>query len=113
MEIREEKLEGGIAVVSLGGRLDAGAVVDTEKELLRIIGQSPKALMLDLAGLDYISSAGLRVLLTAAKTMRTKGGKLHVFSVKRFVKEVFDISGFSSVLPLHATREDALTAASR
>ena len=54
---------------------------------------------MDFSKLDYISSAGLRVLLSAHKTMRTKGG-MKVVNVNEIVKEVFDVTGFADILDI-------------
>lgn len=112
MDIHEEKL-GDVAVVGLKGRLDAASVAATEKHLVGLATSGIKGLVLDLAGLEYISSAGLRVLLVTAKTTKAKGGKMVVCAVQRYVKEVFDISGFSSVFPLVGTRDEAVAAVSQ
>ncbi len=109
MEITDETLEGNVAVVTLVGRLDAGAVAATEKHIQGVLAKGPRLVVLDLAGLSFISSAGLRVLLTTAKLLKAKGGKLALCAVQRYVKEVFDLSGFSTIFPLCATRQDALS----
>ena len=63
---------------------------------------------MNLEKLNYISSAGLRVLLAAAKKLRTTGGELRICSLSELVAEVFDISGFDMILPISATETDAL-----
>jgi anti-anti-sigma factor len=67
------------------------------KEALK--GQTTR-LLFDLSALEYLSSAGLRVLLTAAKEMRRKDGKLVLCSLNEFVKEIFEVSGFQSLIPI-------------
>jgi stage II sporulation protein AA (anti-sigma F factor antagonist) len=108
MEITEERLDGGIAVVGLAGRLDTGSVESTEKRLLELIDAETRSLVLDLAGLTYISSAGLRVLLVIARKLKSQKGGVVLCAVQRYVKEVFDISGFSTIFPFCDTREQAL-----
>jgi anti-anti-sigma factor len=63
----------------------------------------------DFSSLDYISSAGLRVLLGVAKKVGAKGGALRTFGLNQTVREVFDISGFSAILPVFPSESDALT----
>ena len=66
--------------------------------------------MIDLSRLDYVSSAGLRVFLVAAKRMRSKDGKIALCSLQDHVQQVFDLSGFSSILSIYASREDGIKA---
>ena len=66
-------------------------------------------MILDLESLDYISSAGLRVLLTGAKRLKAKRGKIVLCSAQRHVKEVFDISGFSMIIKVFNDEEEALS----
>jgi len=70
--------------------------------------QDARAAILDLNGLDYISSAGLRVILLLAKNLKAKKGKLSLCSVSGPVKDVFMISGFSTIIPTHDNRASAL-----
>ncbi len=97
MEIRKNQ-SGSELTVSLIGRLDtttAPALESTLKQSLDDI----TALTLDFAELEYISSAGLRVLLSAQKQMN-KQGKMTLLHVNENIKEVFDITGFSDILTI-------------
>ena len=111
MQIEAENVGDDVSVVGLKGKLDTATVASVEKELLGLINGGTRLLVLDLAALDYISSAGLRVLLVAAKALRAHQGRLVVCAVKRYVKEVLDMSGFSSVFPICESREEALAGA--
>ena len=82
------------------GRLDATNAATVETELLALLGSGGGQLQLDLAGLDYISSAGLRVLLVVAKAAKAKGGKLSLRAPQPQVLEVIRISGFDRILPI-------------
>jgi anti-anti-sigma factor len=99
MEITSSK-EGNATVVSVRGRLDAVSSPDMEKELDRLIAEGERSLILDLGQLDYISSAGLRVILAATKKLKGKEGKLFLTSLKSVVKEVFEVSGFGAIIPI-------------
>jgi anti-sigma B factor antagonist len=65
-------------------------------------------MILDFQELDYISSAGLRVILKATKNLKGAEGKLVLCAMQDYVKEVFEISGFDSFLPIEATLDDAV-----
>ncbi len=91
----EKKFSDGNTIV-LSGRLDTVTAPQLEAELEKILSDSD-ALVLDMANLEYISSAGLRVILKAQKTMNTKG-TMKLIHVGESIMEVFDITGFSDFL---------------
>ena len=91
-------LNGNSLTIALEGRLDTTTAPELEKELKGVI-ESADALTLDFGSLDYISSAGLRVLLSAHKAMSKKGG-MKVVNVNELVREVFDVTGFSDILTI-------------
>ena len=93
-----KNVNGNIATIALEGRLDTTTAPELEKELKAVI-ESADALTLDFGSLDYISSAGLRVLLSAHKAMSKKGG-MKVVNVNELVREVFDVTGFSDILTI-------------
>ena len=97
-----------VAVVSLIGRLDANTSDDIQVRLLKLIDKGEKLIAIDSTQLNYISSAGLRVILMALKKLKSVNGKLAVFALKDHIKEVFDISGFTSMFPIFETQEEAL-----
>ncbi len=84
--------------IALEGRLDTMTAPDLEKELNASL-DDVDTLTLDFANLAYISSAGLRVLLSAHKAMSAKGG-MKVVNVNEIVKEVFDVTGFADILTI-------------
>ena len=83
--------------VSVTGRLDTNTAPDLEAAVNEN-RQDAKIVKLDFTNLDYISSAGLRVVLIFHKTMEASGGKLIIFKPKEEVMDVFDMTGFSSFL---------------
>ena len=91
-------IENGKALFSLGGRLDTTTAPDLEKELKESLG-GVSELTLDFAELEYISSAGLRVLLSAQKTMNKQGG-MKVTNVNETIAEIFEVTGFSDILTI-------------
>ncbi len=91
-------LNGNALTLALEGRLDTVTSPELEKELKASMGGA-ESLVLDFAKLDYISSAGLRVLLSAHKAMSGKGG-MKVINVNEVVQEVFDVTGFADILTI-------------
>jgi anti-anti-sigma factor len=73
-----------------------------------VLAGGSKKLAVDFSALDYISSAGLRVLLGAAKQLKASGGSLRTFGLNDSVREVFDISGFSTILSVYPAESDAM-----
>ena len=95
-------------VVSVGGRLDAAGAPQLEAHGRAAIDDGAKKLLFDMAGVEYISSAGLRSLLVLAKAAKATGGSLALCGLVPAVKEVMTISGFDSILPLAADRVAAM-----
>ncbi len=108
MEISETK-QGQVVILSLKGRLDASTSKVLEEKLLDLINShNEHRLVMDFQQLDYISSAGLRVLLMAAKILKPENGKLVLSSLQEHLKEVFEITGFQSIFPIFTNKEEAL-----
>jgi len=84
------------------GRLDGANAATYEKEFLGLLVGDVTSLNIDLSGLDYVSSAGLRVLLVAAKAAKGKGGKVVLLSPKPAILEVLKISGFDKIIEVRA-----------
>lgn len=97
MQITKE-LNGNALTLAVAGRLDTVTAPELEKELQNSL-ESVETLTLDFSKLDYISSAGLRVLLSAHKVMSRKGG-MKVTGANEVVREVFDVTGFADILTL-------------
>ena len=93
-----KKQEGKALEIALEGRLDTMTAPELEAELNQDM-PGADSLILDFSKLDYISSAGLRALLSAYKTMSTKDG-MKVIHVNEIVQEVFDVTGFSDILTI-------------
>ena len=92
----EKKVNGTALEIALEGRLDTMTAPELEAELNQSLG-SVDSLALDFSKLEYISSAGLRVLLSAHKVMSAKGG-MKVTNVNEIVQEVFEVTGFADIL---------------
>lgn len=107
MKIEEFK-NGHTLVMTPEGRLDAQSAQSLQEQILRRIEDGEKSILLDFSKIDYISSAGLRALLTAAKRLRESGGRLAICFLKDKVREVFQVSGFDTVVEIYPDKETAL-----
>jgi len=109
MEIVGEK-RGAVDLLALRGKLDAGTANILEQKLMAAIAAGSTQFLLNCSALDYVSSAGLRVLLMAAKKLKGGNGRILLSSLQPHILEVFDIAGFSTIFPIHETDEAALRA---
>jgi anti-sigma B factor antagonist len=107
MEMTERRT-ADIVTLSLSGKLDTMTAKAFEERILAHIGSGDWRFIIDLGQLDYISSAGLRVFLLAAKRLGSPNGKIVVCSLKDPVREVFDIAGFSSIFSIYGSHDEAL-----
>lgn len=100
----------GATVVALTGELDSNTADEAQKRLMALVEAGTRRLVLDFAALDFVTSAGLRVLLLTTKRLRALGGELRVCHPNEAVSEVFGISGFDTLLRVFPTRDAALAA---
>lgn len=107
MEINVEKTKDGL-VVLVDGRLDAVTAPTFEKTLSEWIEKGEIVLLLNLSATEYISSAGLRGILSTAKRLKTKNGRMIFFGLQEPVREVFRVSGFDSIFQVFETAEEAM-----
>jgi anti-sigma B factor antagonist len=99
MEI-SQKEENGIVFLAFKGRLDGTAATEAEQTVKSILEGDTNRLLFDFAHLEYLSSAGLRVVLGAAKEIKRKEGKFVLCALNAYVKEVFEVSGFGAIIPI-------------
>ena len=102
--------QNGITILSLTGRMDATTANIFGDACQAALNGGARRIVVDLSGIEYISSAGLRVILTMLKMAKSLKGTLAFCGMQSMVSEVFRISGFSSMLPIYATTTDALAA---
>jgi stage II sporulation protein AA (anti-sigma F factor antagonist) len=95
-------------VVTPSGRLDFGAAASFQSELEKALAAGSAGMIIDCAGLDYVSSAGLRVFLLVSRAAKRAAVPLVICSLKPAVKEVFDVSGFSQIIAVCADRTAAV-----
>jgi anti-anti-sigma factor len=108
MEIVDTGKEKNAIIVAVKGRMDAVSAPELEDRLGDWMDKGETQIIIDLGGLDYISSAGLRIILATAKKLKDKGGQLLLACLTKMVKEVFEISGFSAIIPIYESVESAL-----
>lgn len=104
----QTKDEGKVLVVALAGQLDTRSAPQLEKALDAPVTAGRTEILVDCARLDFVTSAGLRVLLMTGKRVAAAGGRLALCALNPSVREVFDISGFASLFPILPAREPAL-----
>lgn len=100
-----------VTVIAAAGRIDHRSAADFEaalEPLVAAVSQRRGALVLDFAGVDYISSVGLRVLMLVARRLRETGSRVALAALRSVVAEIFAIARFDKVLPVEATVEAAL-----
>ncbi len=102
------KTANEVKVLAFEGSLDTQTSPNVQAQLTQLIEGGDKKILVNFEKLQYISSAGLRVLLAAAKQLKTTDGELRICSLNEVVKEVFDISGFDRILPISASESEAL-----
>jgi anti-sigma B factor antagonist len=107
MDISEDRKADAV-ILSVSGKLDATTAKTFEDRILGVINGGTQRLVVDLSQLDYISSSGLRVFILAAKRLQTVDGKIVLCSMKDHVRQVFDLAGFSSMLSIYASRDEAI-----
>jgi len=109
MDITASQGEQAIVLV-LRGRLDSSAASTFADRMKNVLDNVPSALVLDLAAVDFVSSAGLREMLVTAKRCRSQGTKLALHSLHQNVVDVFQLSGLTGFFPIHSDRTSALAA---
>ncbi|MDP2301464.1 MAG: STAS domain-containing protein [Ignavibacteria bacterium] len=95
--------------IILKGRLDTITSIPFEKQILALIENGEINFLIDCEQLNYISSAGLRVLLLASKKVTPNGGKVVLSALQDHIREVFEISGFTAIFKIFGSHDEAVT----
>jgi anti-anti-sigma factor len=103
-----QELLGTTRIMALAGRLDTETAADVELALQDLLAAGERNYLFDLSGIGYVSSAGLRVLLSLAKKLDGGKGDLRLCSLNTSVRQVFDIAGFSKLFAIYPDRDAAL-----
>ena len=104
----ETTTNDSVTVVEMDGNLDTNTSVDAQDHLNGLMADGAAKLLVDFTKVDFVSSAGLRVLLATAKRLGGVGGSLRICGLNETVNEVFEISGFSTILEVFPTRDAAM-----
>jgi anti-anti-sigma factor len=100
--------EGEITIVTVNGRLDANTSPIADKTIKKILKRDCLRMLFDFSTMDYLSSGGLKVILGATKELRRKEGQIVLCSLSKFVKEIFEVSGLNSLIPITDTVESGI-----
>ena len=107
MQIAEVR-QDGVDVIAPVGRIDTTTVGALEARLAPVLAVAVPRVVLDFSGVDYISSAGLRVLLVAARRVQAAGGRLALCGMPEPVRQVFQLAGFLPLFTIRDTRDAAV-----
>ena len=107
MNLTAEK-NGNFSVLNIEGRLDTLNSPAFEAEINKIFNKGVKEIILDCTEMRYISSSGLRIFLIAQKKTIGLKGKLYICNLQPSIREIFEISGFSTIFRIFGTRQEAL-----
>lgn len=100
--------EGDVAVLIPSGRIDSSTATELERACIAQVESGHGKILLDLAGIDYVSSAGLRIFLVVGKMLQKKGGRLALCCLTPMVSEVLAIAGFDRILTTASNRGEGL-----
>ncbi|MBU6199212.1 MAG: STAS domain-containing protein [Xanthomonadaceae bacterium] len=106
IQIAQEQ-QDGVRILALSGRLDTETAADVELALQDLLAAGERRYLVDLAGIGYVSSAGLRVLLALAKKLDGGKGELKLCGLNVSVRQVFDVAGFSRLFAIFPNRDAA------
>jgi anti-anti-sigma factor len=102
------KKDQKVLIVSVQGRMDTVSAPEFQKRMEDLLDQGETGIVMDFGNLEYVSSAGLRSILVAAKKAKSLGGGVSCCSLQDMVRKVFDVSGFTGLLPVFDSMEEAL-----
>jgi len=110
LDIGSREESAGVSVVTLAGRLDAESAEKADGAFKQMLDRGITRLVLDMTGITYISSGGLRAVLAAAKRAKASGGETRIAGAEPMVREVFELSGLSQFIALDTDVQVALAA---
>lgn len=102
------KEAGDVKVVQVQGKIDTNTSDEAKAHLDQLLGQGAKKILVDFSELEYLSSVGLRLLLATTKDLKAVGGDLRVCNLNETVQDIFDMSGFSTIIRVFKSESDAL-----
>ena len=108
LNIESERTDSGIAVIIVAGELDLYTAPRLKENLLAALEDGVLKVVIDMAGVHFIDSSALGVLIGGVKRLKPKGGRLILVSVDENVNWIFQITGLNSVFDIYSSRDDAL-----
>jgi anti-sigma B factor antagonist len=109
-DIKTEHLVDGTSLISLAGEVDLYTAPEFKQQLLEVIAQGAKTVLVDLTDTTFIDSTTLGVLVGGVKRLRPNGGQLVLVCDDRNITKIFEITGLDRVFTIYPNREDALAA---
>ncbi len=106
--IKDESKGDGIVILRLEGRLDALTSPNLDNEIDNLLNSQKVKIVIDFSGVDYLSSAGMRALLSGTKKVVKKGGKLSTHSMNEDLMEIIKMAGFGSIISICLTEDEAI-----
>jgi anti-sigma B factor antagonist len=107
-DIKTEQTGDGTYVIALAGEVDLYTAPEFKQQLLEVIGQGARHVVVDFTETTFIDSTTLGVLVGGVKRLRPAGGQLSLVCSDRNITKIFEITGLNKVFPIHHTREEAL-----
>ncbi len=104
----EVKTVGEVKIIVIMKRFDAYTASQVEAELTKLITEGTRKIVCDFSQTEYLASAGLRVLITASRSLQKVGGKIVLCSLKPYVLEVFEISGLNRIFKMYPSADAAI-----
>jgi len=101
-------LQDGVVILELKGRLDTTNYSFLEEKIMKLIDDNQNHILVDCSDLSYISSSGLRIMLMGLKKINSVKGKFILCCLQDNIREIFEISGFTSIFSIFPTRQEAL-----
>ena len=111
-DIKTEHLNQDAWAISLAGEVDLYTAPEFKQQLLEVIGQGGKDVIVDFTNTTFIDSTTLGVLVGGVKRLRSNDGQLSLVCSDRNITKIFEITGLDRVFPIHSSREEALDAVS-
>ena len=111
-DVKTEKLSEGQHVISLSGEVDLYTAPEFKQQLLEVIEQGGRDVIVDLSSTTFIDSTTLGVLVGGVNRLRPAGGRLSIVCTDRNITKIFEITGLDTVFPIHESREEALAGSS-
>jgi len=108
--VKTDRVQSGVHVIALTGEVDLYTAPEFKQELLRVVGEGAKQVIVDFTDTTFIDSTTLGVLVGGVKRLRPEGGQLSLVCSDRNITKIFEITGLDRVFTIYRTRDEALAA---